>query len=122
MRDASKSSLGSSEKKFRSRKIAKGSPYAVWASQMDSQLPVRPSVLCIFSTGTHVSCRGSTSSATMIMKIEVPAPEAHPGEGVCGKGSDDDGQDGGGNGDDEAVEEVVEEMLRAENGIGSCPW
>src|SRR4051812_37795272 len=62
----SKTSLGSPPMKFRSRKIANGSPYAVWASHTERNSPATPSCPYAWRIGMNVVWRGTTSSPTTI--------------------------------------------------------
>ena len=63
-RPASSSSRGISAKKFRSRKIANGSPKAVWKSTTPLMSPKIPTLPNSWATGTSATCTGTTSIAT----------------------------------------------------------
>src|SRR5262249_27648480 len=65
-------------KKFRSRKIANGSPNATWNAITDGMVPQTPSQPYSFDTGINPTCTGTTRRATTMRNSQSrPGNSSH---------------------------------------------
>ncbi len=76
-------------KKLRSKKIANGSPKAMWKATTAGIWPKDPEGAEQFGVGIRATCTGTTSSADDGDEDPVAAGELNPGEGVSGERTED---------------------------------